>query len=104
MFFSGLFNVMMIFPSTFASVLGVRLCHVFGDSMFVVSQRVIVSNLFPSERIGGNWGIISTIFTVGIFAGALLSGSLSGYTLPFVVAGACAIFAIIPAMAMKPKF
>jgi MFS family permease len=104
LFFSGLFNVAMLFPATFASVLGVRLCHVFGDSMFVVSQRVIVSNLFLSERIGGNWGLISTIFTVGIFAGALISGALPGYTWPFVVAGACAIFAIIPAMAMKPKF
>ena len=104
LFFSGLFNVAMLLPTTFASVLGVRLGHVFGDSMFVVSQRVIASNLFLSERIGGNWGLLSTIFTVGIFAGALISGALPGYTWPFVVTGACAIIAIIPAMAMKPKF
>jgi MFS family permease len=102
--FSGLCNILMIFPRAFASVLTVRLFHVFGDSTFTVSQRVTVSNLFLPQRIGGNLGLLDAIHSFGMFAGMIVSGAIPGYVLPFVVTGSLAVFAILPAIWLKPKF
>lgn len=102
--FSGVFNVLMVVPRAFATVLVVRLFHVLGDSTFLVSQRVAVSNLFLPERIGGNLGVLEAIHTMGIFAGMIISGALPGYVLPFVVTGSLAILALIPTILMRPKF
>ncbi len=104
MFFSGLFNISLLFTRTFASVLSIRILHVFGDSLFMVLQRVIISNLFLSERIGGSLGMMDAVFTLGIFSGALISGALPGYIVPFVFAGSLAIIAIPFANLAKPKF
>ncbi len=104
MLISGAFNMLMLFPRTFASVLTVRLFHVLGDSTFIVAQRVVVSNLFPAERIGGNLGLLDVVQTSGMFAGMLISGIIPGYMWPFVVMGALSVLAIIPAMALRPKF
>jgi MFS family permease len=101
---SGLFNVLMLIPKTFASVLLVRILHVSGDSTFIVSQRVTVSNLFLPERIGGSLGLVEAIHTLGIFSGMLVSGALPGYILPFVVTGSLALAVIPFAILMKPKF
>jgi MFS family permease len=59
--FSGLLNVLMIIPRVFATVLLVRILHVVGDSTFLVSQRVTISNLFLPERVGGNLGFIEAV-------------------------------------------
>jgi MFS family permease len=104
MLFSGLCNIFMLIPRAFASVLTLRLFHVLGDSTFMVSQRVTVSNLFLTERIGGSLGLLEAMNTLGIFAGMLISGAVPGYVLPFVVTGSLAVLAIIPAIALKPKF
>ena len=104
MLFSGLCNILMLFPRAFASVLTLRLFHVLGDSTFMVSQRVTVSNLFLAERIGGSLGLLEAIHTFGIFAGMIISGAIPGYVLPFVVTGALAVLAILPAIWLKPKF
>lgn len=104
LFLSGLFNINLIFVSTFGTVLVMRLLHVLGDSLFIVSRMVIISNLFLPGRIGGNLGIIETTVTMGTFAGAIISGAIPGYLLPFVVAGSLAILAIPPVMAARPKF
>jgi len=104
MLFSGLCNILMLIPRAFASVLTLRLFHVLGDSTFMVSQRVTVSNLFLAERIGGSLGLLEAMHTFGIFAGMLISGAVPGYVLPFVVTGSLAVLAILPAIALKPKF
>jgi len=103
-FVSGLFNIVLMFAGTFGTVLMVRLLHVFGDSLFIVSQRVIISKLFLTERIGGNLGLMATVHTLGIFVGAVISGAIPGYILPFVFAGSLAIAAIAPAMLTRPRF
>ena len=104
MFVSGLFNIGLLFAGTFGTVLLVRLLHVFGDSLFIVSQRVIISKLFLTERIGGNLGLMATVHTLGIFVGAIISGAIPGYILSFVLVGALAVGAIAPAMLIKPRF
>jgi MFS family permease len=101
---SGLFNIALLFAGTFSTVLTVRLLHVFGDSLFLISQRVIISKLFHTERIGGNLGLLSTVHTLGIFVGAIISGAIPGYILPFVLVGSLALGAIAPAMLIRPKF
>ena len=103
-FISALFNISMLFVDNFGTILAVRLLHVIGDSLFMVSRNIIVSNLFLAERIGGNLGIVTTAATLGTFIGAVASGAIPGYILPFVVAGVLAILAIPPAISARPKF
>ena len=103
-FLSGLFHINLLFVSTFVPVLVMRLFHILGDSLFIVSRMVIISNLFLPERIGGNLGVIEATITMGTFVGAIVSGVIPGYLLPFVVVGLLAILAIPPAIAARPKF
>lgn len=103
-FISGLFNINLLFSSSFGTILAIRLLHVLGDSLLMISRSIIVSNLFQSERIGGNLGVITTTSTLGTFLGAIMSGIIPGYIFPFVVAGALAIVAIPPAISAKPNF
>lgn len=102
--FSGVFNVLMLVPRAFATVLMVRLFHVLGDSTFLVSQRVTISNMFLPERIGGNLGMLEVIHTMGMFTGMIISGAIPGYVLPFVVTGSLALLAILPTILLRPKF
>lgn len=102
--FSGLFNINLLFTTTFGAVLLVRLFHVVGDSMFMVSRDTTISNLFLAERIGGNLGLIQTVLTFGIFSGALISGTIPGYLYPFVLAGSLAILSIPFAWLTRPNF
>jgi MFS family permease len=101
---SGLFNISLLFVGAFGTVLVIRLLHVLGDSLFTVSRMVIVSNLFLPERIGGNLGVLDTTIFVGTFVGAIASGAIPGYLLPFVFAGSLALLALPLAMAVRPKF
>jgi len=101
---SGVFNVSLLFVGAFGTVLMVRLLHVLGDSLFLVSRMVIVSNLFLPERIGGNLGVLDTTIFVGTFVGAIVSGAIPGYLYPFVFAGSLAILAIPVTMSVRPKF
>ena len=100
---SGLFNISLLFVGAFGTVLMVRLLHVLGDSLFLVSRMVIVSNLFLPERIGGNLGVLDTTLFVGTFVGAIASGAIPGYLYPFVFAGSLAILALLPTIAVRPK-
>lgn len=104
LFISGLFNINMFFVRTFLTVLAVRLAHVVGDSLFMVTRNVAISNIFQKERIGGNIGFINTVTTISIIFGALVSGVIPGYALPFVFIGCLALVAIIFAILTKPKF
>ena len=103
-FISGLFNMSLFYANSFGTVLAMRLLHIIGDSLLMVSRNTIISNLFLPERIGGNLGIITTTITLGTFVGAVASGIIPGYVLPFIIAGVLAILAIPPAIAARPKF
>ena len=103
-FLSGLFHINLLFVGTFGTVLVMRLFHLLGDSLFIVSRMVIISNLFLPGRIGGNLGVIEATITMGTFVGAIVSGAIPGYLLPFVVIGLLSIAAIPPAIAARPKF
>ncbi|MBI2856871.1 MAG: MFS transporter [Chloroflexi bacterium] len=101
---SGAFNVVMLFPKAFDSVLAVRVLHVLGESSYVMAQRMIISALFPAARVGGNLGVVNATVRAGVLAGMLLSGMMPGYVLPFVVTGAAAVIGVPLGMALRPKF
>ncbi|MHC1567054.1 MAG: hypothetical protein ACXQT5_07135 [Candidatus Syntropharchaeia archaeon] len=61
-----------------------------------------ISNIFFSKRIGGNIGLMDMVFTLGVFSGAIISGAIPGYVLPFVLVGFSAILGI-PILLMKPN-
>ena len=103
-FISGFFNVGLFFAGSFGTVLTLRLLHIVGDSLLMLSRNIIISNLFLKERIGGNLGIIATTNTVGTFIGAIVSGLIPGYIFPFVVAGVLSMLAIPPAVLSRPRF
>lgn len=104
LFISGLFNISMFFVASFLTVLAVRLMHVVGDSLFMVTRNVAISNMFQRERIGGNIGFINTVVTASIIFGALISGLIPGYALPFVFIGFLAIAGVAFAVLTKPMF
>jgi MFS family permease len=87
---SGVGHILMVNPNVFASLFW-RIVHEAGDGLFFVTQLVWISLLFKKERIGGNYGIMFTIMTLGAFAGAVVSGPLgetTRYALPLTVSGA----------------
>ena len=103
-FLSGLFNVSLLFTHSFRTVLLVRLFHVLGDSLFMISRSTLISDLFLVERIGGNLGLFQTVLTLGIFVGSLISGAIPGYLYPFVFAGSIALLSLPFVWLVRPKF
>jgi MFS family permease len=88
-FLSGLGHILMVNPDVFVSFFW-RLVHEAGDGLFFVTQLVWVSLLFDKQRIGGNYGIMFMIMTLGAFTGAVVSGPLgeaSNYALPLILSG-----------------
>lgn len=101
---SGTFNLAMLWVDSFLSVLMVRILHVLGDSVFLITQRIAISNLFVSSRVGGSLGLMNMVMISGVFIGAILSGMIPGYTLPFGVAGLLALSGVIIILAANPDF
>ncbi|MDD5557762.1 MAG: MFS transporter [bacterium] len=74
-----------------------RLVHESGDAAFTVFAYVGIAHLFPRERLGGTSGSMYVVMVGAQAAGAWLfgwMGSSWGYTLPYLVAGACALATI----------
>ncbi|MBN2067011.1 MAG: MFS transporter [Candidatus Diapherotrites archaeon] len=91
--FSGIGHIMMVNENVFVSLFW-RILHEAGDGLFFITQFVWISLLFEKERIGGNYGIMFTIMTLGAFTGAIAFGPLgeaTNYTAPFIVSGAILI-------------
>lgn len=87
---SGIGHIMMVTPDVYVSFFW-RIIHEIGDGLFFVTQLIWVSLLFERQRIGGNYGIIFTIMTLGAFSGAVICGPLgdaAGYGLPLMISGA----------------
>lgn len=101
---SGIFNLAMLWANDFQSVLLVRILHVLGDSVFLITQRIAISNLFVSARLGGHLGLMSMVMTLGTFVGATLSGIIPGYRLPFGVGGLLGLFAGVLVLLTHPQF
>jgi MFS family permease len=87
---SGTFQFLTSFTFSFFSLLLVRIIHTIGDAMVIFLQGILVSLIFPNERMGGNFGIARFTTTTATFTGAILSGILNsyiGYFSPFILSG-----------------
>jgi len=101
---SGLTNIVLMFTTNFGNVLATRLTHAVGDSLTLVTRSLIISNLFVTTRMGGNFATIQTTITLGTLCGSIISGAFTGYVTGFVIAGAAALLAVIYALIVKPEF
>ncbi len=90
MLITGVFQIVTAYVDSFASLLIVRLLHTIGDSSFMVLKGVLITIIFPLERMGGNFGFVYSINTLASSIFALISGILSGYYgygFPFIASG-----------------
>ncbi|MFC1668308.1 MFS transporter [Chlamydiota bacterium] len=87
---SGFFHVVTVFSKNFSQIILIRLLHTSGDAFMILATNVLVANYFPNRRMGGNYGLVRTIQTVGIFSGAFFCGylcQLFGYESAFYFSG-----------------
>lgn len=87
---SGIFQVMTPLANSHLTMIVVRVLHISGDTFLILSSAMIISTVFPHERMGGSFGLMTTIRSGGAFLGALLSGYMNakyGYHIPLIVGG-----------------
>ena len=103
---SGFFQMFTGYASSFSSILIVRLLHTVGDSFFLVLKVVLITMIFPNQRMGGNFGFIYSVNTLATTVAALFSGVLSdhyGYRFPFVINGSLMVAMAIMLLAFKGR-
>lgn len=103
---TGLFQMLTAFADSFYSLLFIRIFHTIGDSFFLVLNVVLITTIFPNERMGGNFGFIYSINTAATTVAALISGVLSDrydYGFPFIVNGLLLVAMAIILLAMKGR-
>ncbi|MFH0836127.1 MAG: MFS transporter, partial [Candidatus Micrarchaeota archaeon] len=86
---SGAGQVLMVNPDVGVSFFW-RVIHEIGDGLFVLTEFIWISLLFESRKMGGSYGVLTTIMMLGSFAGALIFGPMGqelGYGTPLVVSG-----------------
>lgn len=91
---SGIFQVLTPLANSYLAMIVVRVLHISGDAFLILSSVMIISIIFPLERMGGSFGLMMTIRAGGTFLGALISGYLNaryGYHVPLIVSGALLI-------------
>lgn len=91
---SGTFHIMTVFARDFKQVIFYRLLHTSGDAFMILATNVLTANCFPNHRMGGNYGVVRTFQTLGIFGGAFFCGylcQLFGYASAFYFSGAIMI-------------
>ncbi len=101
---SGSFNIAMLWVTGLPSVLIVRIIHVIGDSIFLIAQRIAISNLSQIFKVGGSLGVMDLTLNLGIVVGAFLSGLAPNYTFPFLYTGFCSLFGVILIFLLRPRF
>jgi len=103
--FSLVFAGLISIPQSFANnliVLFFERC-LFGLAVggILPSIHVMVSNIIPREKVGGAYGLTSSVICLGIGIGPLIGGTMAsvmGLRIPFVAMG---IFAIFTAVLVK---
>lgn len=103
---TGFFQMLTGYASSFSSILIIRLLHTVGDSFFLVLKVVLITMIFPNERMGGNFGFIYSVNTLATTVTALISGILSdyyGYRFPFIINGSLMVAVAIMLLSIKGR-
>lgn len=86
---SGTFHGLTFLASDFTTLVAVRLIHVMGDGLVLMMMGIVVAEIFPGARMGGNVGLANLVGTIGQFAGAFLAGvSIDTFRAPDLAAAA----------------
>jgi len=89
-FLSGMFQWITAYASSFWGLFLIRILHTLGDAFYLTINAILISLVFPQERLGGNIGLIFTVHMLAIFSGALFSGFINdryGYAYSFMASG-----------------
>ncbi|MGR3220740.1 MAG: MFS transporter [Candidatus Anammoxibacter sp.] len=103
---TGVFQALTAYADSFFLLLIIRIFHTIGDSFFLVLKVVLITMIFPSSRMGGNFGFVYSVNTAAAAVAALISGMLSnhyGYGFPFVANGLFLVAAGIILLAMTGR-
>lgn len=87
---SGFFQTFTAFATSFTEILSIRLAHTIGDAFFLVLRAIMITTIFPNDRMGGNFGFIYAVNTAAITVTSLICGNLNsryGYGIPFMANG-----------------
>ncbi len=87
---SGVFQIFTGAASTAAALVTIRYLHIIGDSIVLWTLAYFISLIFPSDRLGGNYGFTRVVTTLGTSLGAFGFGQVmarGGYSLPFYLSG-----------------
>lgn len=96
---SGFFQALTSLAGSFASLLAIRAMHTLGDAFALLELSVLTAVFFPSQRLGGNSGLLYAVRTMATFLAAILSGFINrswGYHLSFGLNG---LFVVLFALA-----
>ena len=106
MVFSGAFQALTGLCDTLWEVLGVRTLHTMADGALNCYLTLFVAVTFPAHRVGGNFGFVLAVRTVGILLAAAASGhlvNLGGLPAPFYATGAACALGGLTFLAFRPK-
>jgi len=88
---SSLFQIFTVWATGFWSLLFIRLLHTTGDAIALLELAVLTAAFFPTNRLGGNSGLLYAVRTMATFLAAILAGIINkhwGYGLSFILNGA----------------
>ena len=87
---SGLFQFLTTWAFDFRSLLIIRLMHTMGDAVALLELSVLIAMFFPSDRLGGNSGLLYSIRTMATFIAAVMCGWINrnwDYSASFFTSG-----------------
>lgn len=90
LFLSAMGNILYGFAPDFATAALTRVMHEIGDGLALTFSAYMITVFFSKQRVGGNFGLYSTILLVATFVGSVVSGALNdviGYGGAMVFAG-----------------
>ncbi len=103
---SGGFQILTAYADSFGSLLSIRLAHALGDGFYLVLRALLIAHVFPSKRMGGNFGFMYAVYTGSITISSLISGRLNGmygYDFPFIVSGILVMSVAIIMLTMRTR-
>jgi MFS family permease len=96
---SGLFQALTSFAGSFGGLLFIRAMHTLGDAFALLELSVLTAVFFPTQRLGGNSGLLYAVRTLATFLAAVLCGFINrswGYHISFGLNG---LFVVVFALA-----